>query len=196
MAEEIRSKHYQHRVRAPGPNPKDVTIEEQAEVLFGTENGGMKDIGGTVQQACDCGCLEASVGGFCQICLAQGLDGLICARCFHRCSGSGCGIGLCLSHSFQIENPPGELRRFCPVCYEALLLSQKRQRLLNLILFPFRFLIWIFFRRVEKDDERLPTQQVEVHPLLATKARHDFGHEIKRPSPQQRTDEEQRRRSE
>ena len=192
MTEPLRSEHYQRRFRSPGPNPRDVSLGEEVDVLFRTGDAGMKAVSGDVQQACDCGCLEPP-GGFCSVCIAQGFDGIICESCFHRCSG--CGVGLCLSHSFQIENPPGELRRLCPVCYEALLLSQKKQRMRNLILFPIKFLIWVFFKKVEKEDERLPAQQVEIHPLRPTQPRH-LPFEIKRPSPQQHTRDGQYGRSE
>ena len=159
---EIRADYFQQRYRPPGNTAVDVTSDEQAEAVLETGSGGLRRIGGARQKACSCNCLNAPPGGFCHECLREGVsEGLTCERCFHRCSGAGCGIGLCLSHSFAIEEE-GEIRRLCVRCFEPVRRARRTRQILRLIFFPLHVLIWIFFKPVEQDDVRILQKQVET----------------------------------
>lgn len=137
----------------------------------------VESVSGEIDVAFDCGCFGVQ-GGYCELCRQLGAGGLCCSNCFHRCSHPACGRGICLDHSIEIEDPPGEIRRLCVVCFLERERAIRRQRILRIlflpITLPFRILIWIFFRAIPESQERLPHKQVLRHPFQPTMPRHQF----------------------
>lgn len=175
MEEPVRLQHEKKILRTPRPDSEDITLQEQANAIFKTANNGVKVIGGTVQLLGDCGCLE-DIGGICDVCVAEGSGGITCVYCFHHCSQSDCGVALCLKHSFQFEDAPGEFKRLCPTCSQPRKTRKRRLLILKRIFFPiiilYKLLEIIFFKPGTQNDERLPEAQIELHPLKPTQQRH------------------------
>lgn len=160
-----------------------------------TDTGRVNSTSGEIEVVNDCGCF-GRIGGFCELCQQEYSGGLCCYQCFHRCSDSACGRGICLAHSVEIEEPLGVIRRLCKPCHKEYERQERRRRVLRIIFipitFPFRVMVWLFFYIHPNEIERLPRQQVLRHPFKATLPRH-LSFENSRSQPPQRKPQQDRR---
>jgi len=169
--EEVESRLFQKIVVTPdGPQ----VLEQFAETEFEDGNEATRTITVRGFILCSCGHYShvSEPTGECERCRAEGRNPVACQLCFCQCSESGCGTtGLCLRHSFEIEDPPKVKRRVCREHHE----KRKRAERIRLFLWllflpitiPLVILRFIFFKPMKREDER-QDERLRVHPNQPT----------------------------